>query len=101
MRVDDAFGNGQPEPGAAAIGAAGLPEPIEDPGQMVGRNAGPGVHHRKPNLVAVASRDHVDAAAGRRELDGVVQQITECLLNPISSACTSRSPDAISASSLY
>ena len=47
VRLDDGLADGEAEPGPASVGGLGLPEPIEDVGQVLGGDARPGVAHRE------------------------------------------------------
>ena len=59
----------------------GLSETVEDVGQELGRDSLAGVGDDNPHALVVGGHGHVDAAAGARELDRVVNQIPENLLD--------------------
>ncbi len=64
---------------AAAVEAEGA---LEDVRQGVGGDAFPGVRHFQPRPVALALPTHRDPPAGRRVLDGVIQQVAQDLGDP-------------------
>jgi hypothetical protein len=63
VRFDEAFDDGQPEAGAAAVAGANLPEAVEQMRQLRGRNPGTCVGDGEPRLVAIA----LDACAFDRK----------------------------------
>ena len=72
-----------PKPGAAQLAAAGLVDPIESleqPRQVLGRDAAAVVHHANHGLFAVAAAVDADAGPRLAVLDGVVDQIDDRLL---------------------
>src|SRR5579859_1144950 len=72
VRLDDAFGDRQSEPGPEALGAFGLPVGIEDVAEMLLRDAGAGVRDAEQNHRALERlRVHGDHPARRRELERV------------------------------
>ena len=74
--------DGQAETQAAVAAIeprVGLPERLEDVGQELRRDARPAVGHADFDRLAVAPQRHPHAAAARRELDGVGQQVREHL----------------------
>jgi hypothetical protein len=81
VQLDDALGDGEPEPGAALllrVGAVDLMELMEYPRLLGGRNAGTGIDDR--------DREHTIGHAGGNahlavigELDGVAHEIEQDL----------------------
>ena len=67
--------------GIAKTGVVGLLEG-EHPGQVVFRDADPGIRHRHNKAAAVDSSGDDDASAGWGELDGVVNEVDQDLLQP-------------------
>ena len=60
----------------------GLVEPIEDEGQVLGRDAGPAVRDRQHHAAVRAAAGQRDAAVSRRVADGVGDQVLQHLLEP-------------------
>src|SRR5258705_8714902 len=83
VSLDDGLDEAEAEP-ETALGAAlvAAEEPIEDPRELIGRNAWPGVPHAKERGVHGAADLDVHAAAGRRVLHGVVEEVRGDLLEP-------------------
>ncbi len=76
MRLHGVLRQRQPQPRAgAAARPVRLVEPLEDPRQVLRRDPGTRVLDRNFHAVAVRRRAERDAAAGRRELDRVVQEV--------------------------
>src|SRR5207302_5405143 len=84
---DEVLHDRQPEAGPAELTGAGAVDPVEalgDAGQVGGRDADPGI--RDPDLDQRgpdAARTHRDAAAGRRVLHAVVDEVDEDLGEPV------------------
>src|SRR5262245_20517035 len=72
--VDDALGNGEPEPGAVVPRSVRLPESIEDPWQTLGRDAAAGVGNPEHDLMLSQSRAHRDPPTGVREFDRIADE---------------------------
>ena len=73
--ADGVAGDGEAEAGAgAAAGWVGLVEAFEDTVEFVEGEAGAGVGDADDRIVAAPVRGDADGAAGRRELDGVVDE---------------------------
>ena len=86
MRLGDAAADGQAEPGAALVarvGSVDLLEALEDRLQLVLRNAAPFVAHGHDVRVVGHAPGDVDGGVGRRELDGVADQIDHRLQNAV------------------
>ena len=76
VRFHDPLGDGEAEPGAQAGGLPGLPVGVEDLGQVLGGDAGPGVRHRHHHLpLVVPPRGHGDVPALAGELERVADQV--------------------------
>ena len=86
LRLHESFHDRQPQSGAARLIAAAPPEPLEDVRQIVGGDAFPGVAHPELHLTAMVRGTHHDAAAGRRELRRIADQILEDLQHAIAVA---------------
>ena len=84
MQLGEVLGNRQAQaeaPRPSGRGRIGLSETVEDVRQELGRNSLAGVGDDNPHALVVGGHGHVDAAAGARELDRVVNQIPENLLD--------------------
>lgn len=77
MCFDDALGDGQPQPYAAARLGIATPEAIEDPRNILRRNADAGVRNFESHHAPLTCRGENDAATGRREADGIRAEIRE------------------------
>ena len=93
VQLDDVPHDGQPEaepavrPGRAAVGLA---EAIEDERQHLGPDALAGVRDHDLDLRADAPDVNLHAAAARRELDRVREQVPHRLLQPLAIAVDAR-----------
>src|SRR6266851_835920 len=81
LRLDKAAADRQPQPGAGATAVLRLDavELIEDPFEIVRRDARSLIDDLNQGEFTVAPRPQVDAAAGRRIFRGVVEQIEQHL----------------------
>src|SRR5581483_12345134 len=84
VRLGELARDGEPEPAAlhparhAALAArAAAEKEIEDGLALLGRHAGPGVHHLDHRLAADHARFYRDRAARRRELHRIADQVVE------------------------
>src|SRR5690349_7919189 len=77
MRLDDAAGYGEAESRASPRGVRNLDERLEDPGQVVSRDAHPRVGHRHGHLAGAAFRTYGNRAAGWRGTRRVRNQIED------------------------
>ena len=78
--VDDAAADGEPEPDAAAAGAAAAMELLEDRVLLPGRQARTAVGDVRDHLAAAGLGADLDRRARRGVLGGVLQQVDEDLL---------------------
>src|SRR5205823_12922068 len=74
VRLDDAADDGQPEAGPPAL-AVSLLVHVEDPWQGGRRDADAGVFDVQLHLRPGVDHTHRDASAGRRETDGIGDQV--------------------------
>src|SRR5262249_59169356 len=83
VRLDDGLHEAQAEP-EAALGAAGAAaeQTIPDARQLIGGDAAAGVADVKSRAIAGAIDTDLDAAAGRRVLHSVVDEVGGHLLEP-------------------
>ena len=83
MLPHDMFADCQTEAGAP-IGTRGatfhLIEPVKYPLTLFFRDAYPSIRNPQPHMLAQILAANGDASAGRRELDGIIDQIAEYLL---------------------
>src|SRR5690606_13757977 len=81
VRLDDPLDDGEAEADPVPFGtvAAGLPEAVEDVGQVLFADPDPRVRDRDAELGPLDRRVDCDAAALGRELDGVADQVGEHL----------------------
>src|SRR5581483_11401418 len=77
--LDDTLGDGKPEPRAAPLRLASLPEPLEQMWQMVLGDPRAGIRDPEPDSAIARFRSDRDAAAGTRELDRVADEILKNL----------------------
>ena len=76
VRLDDALGDREPEAGAAALIALGLPEAVEQARELLGGDALSVVAHRETDSRAPsAGSADLDQAAPARELDRVADEV--------------------------
>src|SRR6476659_6999576 len=79
MRFDDATGDREAKADAATVARTSLPEALEQSPDLLLRETGPSVRDMELS-VAIRSRDaQRHAPAGRRELEGVAEQVAEDL----------------------
>src|SRR5438552_1771635 len=81
MLLDDAVGHPEAEPGALA-GWFGREERVEDPGEQLRRNAGPGVSHLDPDApfrLRGPERQHARPGMLRHRLVRVLDEVQEHL----------------------
>src|SRR5437763_2472190 len=83
VRLDDALGDRQAEARAEARGALRLPVGVEDVLQILVRDARAGVADDEEHLAVVARGAAGDAAARRRELHRVADEIREHLRDAV------------------
>ncbi len=91
--------DGEAEAGAAEFPAAGFVHPVkplENPRQMLRRDAGTIVGHADFNVAGFRHGAHADAATGGRVLDCVVEQVDETWCNRRASADTAGKSAGIS-----
>jgi hypothetical protein len=82
----DAVRDRQTQPGAAGgalPGRVGAPEPVEDPGQVGGRDTHAGVAYGKHRRAALLPQLDQDVAARVRVADRVGQQVAHDLAQPV------------------
>src|SRR5690606_17179009 len=79
----EATGDGEPEARSLARTLARLPERIEEMRQLRLGDAGTGVRDREPHLPLRRLGPNGDRAPGRRELEGVADQVGEDLEDPV------------------
>ena len=73
-------GDGQPQSRTATgAGPVGLKETLEDTFEVVGRNTDPRIAHTKADELRFGLRRQCHLAAGRGELDGVMDQVDQHL----------------------
>ena len=82
MSLHDAPHDGEPEPGPATSGVR-LAVGVEDVWEVALGDAGPGVLDRQLQLGAGVDEAHHDAAAPRREADGVGDEVDDHLHEPV------------------
>src|SRR5207245_4687697 len=85
MLLDDAVGHPEAEPGALA-GWFGREERVEDPGEQLRRNAGPGVAHLDPDApvhLRGPKRQHARPGMLRHRLVRVMDGVEEHLWGPV------------------
>ncbi len=87
LGLHDALRDGEAETRSEPSGPLGLPEPVEDPRQVLLRNAGSGVGHEEPHLGAARLYPERDRAALGGELDRVADDVREDLQHPAPVAC--------------
>src|SRR5690242_19840495 len=83
VRLDEALHDRQPEAGTAAPHRPALPEPIEDVGVVLGRDAASGIGDPEQDLRISWSRAHGDQAAARREPGCIADQVLEDLADAV------------------
>src|SRR4051812_8674742 len=84
--LDDGLGDRQPEAGAAELAAVGvlhLVEAFEDRRELVLRDAASLVLDHDQDLVLTGYGADADGAAGLGELQGVAEQVDQCLHDPV------------------
>src|SRR4029078_9601964 len=83
VRIDDSLGDRQSQSGAACTRSIRrLPISVEKTSLILPRYAGTRVLQGKLNASAARFDADRDPSAVRRELDGVAQQISQCLDDP-------------------
>jgi hypothetical protein len=90
---DDLAGDRQAEAGAGcgpAVGLVGFVESFPDERQVFAGDTATGVGHPQAHLAAVADDADRDFAAGRRELEGVVDEDEQQLGQAVAVAVDSR-----------
>src|SRR5919201_1682661 len=78
----EVFGDGEAEAGPGQLPAArgiDFVEPLEDTVPMLGRDAWPVVATGNCDFAIAGASGHLDLRVGRRELDGVVEEIADRL----------------------
>ena len=83
VSLDDAFGDGEPEPGAVTPSPGCLPKSVKDMGQVLGRDATARIRNPEDDLVISRCRAHRDTTASLREFDCVANEVLEHLKEPI------------------
>jgi len=84
VSLDDAFGDGEPEPSALTPSPGCLPKSVKDTGQVLGRNATARIRNPEDDLVISRCRSHRDPTASFREFDRVADEVLEHLKEPVS-----------------
>ena len=83
VSLDDALGDGKPEPGALTPSPGCLPKSVKDTGQVLGRDATARIRNPEDDLVIPRGRAHRDTTASLRELDRVADEVLEHLKEPV------------------
>src|SRR5205823_2786071 len=84
VQLGDGFGDGQAEARAGAgAGAVGAVEAVEDVRLRLGGDAAAGIAHGDDVAAVFRSRGDLDAAAGRRELQRVVEKVEQHAANEL------------------
>mgnify|MGYP003694522213 CR=1 FL=1 len=83
VSLDDAFGDGKPEPSALTPSPGCLPKSVKDTGQVLGRDARARIRNPEDDLVIPRGRSHRDTTASLREFDRVADQVLEHLKEPV------------------
>src|SRR5438046_71727 len=88
VTLDDRSHDGKPETAAGWDSGTGarrisLVEPVEHIGQVLRRDAGPGVFNRDADAIAVALRAQYERSAVRHVPDGIRGEVLERLFEPL------------------
>jgi TetR/AcrR family transcriptional repressor of nem operon len=81
--LDQALDDEEPQADPVARGAAAAPVAIKDVGKLFGRDAGAAVRDSHADLIGISPQAHDHGPAGRREVNGVSDQVLEHLLHSL------------------
>src|SRR5262245_26202139 len=79
VSLDDGFGDGEPEPGAATPSLGCLPKSVTDTGQVLRGDASARIRNPEDDLIISRCRARCDTTASTREFDRVADEVLEHL----------------------